>query len=287
MRIILALVAVFAAAAGPACAAQDESGSDGGLEVVAALFPLAEVARAVGGDAVRVTDLTPTGVEPHDFELKPSDVELIQDADLVIVIGGGFQPAVERAAVRGGAEALTLLPPDEDDPHLWLNPVEMKRVAAEIARRLTELRERDRPAFAARAAKFSAAMAALDGEFRAGLANCERRTLVTAHGAFGHLARRYGLEQVGIAGIDPSAEPSPARLDELSGLVRGKGVTTVFTETLVSPRVAEALAREAGVRTAVLDPVEGVAKRDADRGVGYTTLMRRNLAAIRSALGCR
>jgi len=287
MRIILALVAVFAAAAGPACAAQDESGSDGRLEVVAALFPLAEVARAVGGDAVRVTDLTPTGVEPHDFELKPSDVELIQDADLVIVIGGGFQPAVERAAVRGGAEALTLLPPDEDDPHLWLNPVEMKRVAAEIARRLTELRERDRPAFAARAAKFSAAMAALDGEFRAGLANCERRTLVTAHGAFGHLARRYGLEQVGIAGIDPSAEPSPARLDELSGLVRGKGVTTVFTETLVSPRVAEALAREAGVRTAVLDPVEGVAKRDADRGVGYTTLMRRNLAAIRSALGCR
>lgn len=285
MRIILVLAAVMGLFL-PACSTGGDNDPDGRLEVVAALYPIAEVARAVGGDAVRVTDLTPAGVEPHDFELKPSDVDLIQDADLVVVIGGGFQPAVERAAARGGATTLTLLPDGEDDPHIWLNPDEMRRVAGEVAKSLSELRESQRPRFVARAEEFGAAMTSLDGEFRAGLSVCQRRAVVTAHGAFGHLARRYGLEQLGIAGIDPSAEPSPARLDELASLVRLTGVTTIFTETLVSPAVAEALAREAGVRTAVLDPIEGLAKRDADDGVDYAALMRRNLVALRAALDC-
>jgi len=291
MRIILVLALGTAFVVSSACverggAQHGANASSGRLEVVASLFPIAEVLRVVGGDAVVVTDLMPPGVEPHDFELKPSDVEKVHDADVVVVIGGGFQPAVEKAASRGDARVLTLLPAGEQDPHLWLDPTAMQIIAGQVASSFGELRPKAADGFARRAKAFRDRLGDLDSAFRAGLATCRIRTLVTAHGAFGHLARRYDLEQVGVAGIDPSAEPSPARIDELAELVNNRGVTTVFTETLVSPRVAKALAREAGVRTAVLDPIEGVGADEVKSRLGYLDLMRRNLAVLRAALAC-
>jgi zinc transport system substrate-binding protein len=137
-----------------------------------------------------------------------------------------------------------------------------------------------------RAAQYVAELEALDAAFEEGLRDCERDTIVTAHAAFGYLTRRYGLEQRAIAGLSPSAEPSPDRLADLADEIRRDGVTTVFYETLVSPRVAEALAREAGVDVAVLDPIEGL-DEDAEAGASYETVMRANLAALRKALGCR
>jgi zinc transport system substrate-binding protein len=107
---------------------------------------------------------------------------------------------------------------------------------------------------------------------------------VTSHAAFGYLAQRYGLQMIAISGLTPDAEPSPQRLSELESLVRKDGITTIFSEVLASPALAETLAREAGVKTAVLDPLEGLSDGDSHRN--YLTVMRANLAALREANGC-
>ena len=110
--------------------------------------------------------------------------------------------------------------------------------------------------------------------------------IVTAHEAFGHLAQRYGLRQEGVAGLSPDAEPDAQRIGQLTDLVKRDGVTTVFTEELVSPRIAKTLAREAGVRTETLNPLEGLTDRELRRGDDYVSVMDANLAKLHRALGC-
>jgi zinc transport system substrate-binding protein len=254
--------------------------------VVASFFPLVDATRAIGGEAVEVTNLTPVGVEPHDIEINPRQLDRVADADLFVYLGGGFQPAVEDAArrapkavdVRTGLEGA-----EADDPHVWLDPALFAQVVARIEAALAEVDPAGADGYRARAGDYRRRLEELDAEFRTGLAGCRQRTIVTSHEAFGYLARRYGLEEVPISGLSPDAEPDPRRLAELADLVRTRGVTTVFTEELVSPRVAETLARETGVQTAVLSTVEGVADED---GGDYFSLMRENLATLRAALDC-
>ncbi|HVF31419.1 MAG TPA: metal ABC transporter substrate-binding protein [Acidimicrobiales bacterium] len=275
------VVATVAAAAG-ACGRGEGRPDDGRARVVAAFAPLAEVARRVGGDAVDVTDLTPTGVEPHDLELGTDAVDTVEDADLVLYLGGGFQPAIEEVAERTDGTALDLLPDGAgDDPHVWLDPTKLARIVAVVGDALADAAPDGADTFEANAAEYVAELEALDTEMEQGLARCERRVIVTAHAAFGHLAERYDLQQRAIAGTSPESEPDPATLARLADLVATEGVTTIFTEALVAPDVAETLAREAGVRTAVLDPIEGLAE-----GTSYIGVMRDNLTALRGALGC-
>lgn len=276
------MLAVAAVLAMTASCADGDSDADGRLRVVAAFAPLAEVARRVGGEGVVVTDLTPAGAEPHDLELDTDAVDAVEDADLVIYVGGGFQPAIEEVADRTEGEALDALPDDAgDDPHVWLDPTKLARIVEAVRQSLAEAAPDDAATFESNAAAFVAELEALDREMQAGLARCERRVIVTAHAAFGHLAERYDLDQRAIAGTSPEAEPDPATLARLADLVAAEGVTTIFTETLVAPDVAETLAREAGIRTAVLDPIESLAE-----GTSYTGVMAENLAVLRAALGC-
>ena len=266
------------------------------MEVVAAFYPLAEAARRVGGSGVEVHDLTPAGVEPHDLELRPSDVGRIRSADLVLYLGGGFQPAVEDAvaALPGRSNALDLLaglrgsgsPGAPADPHVWLDPVLMKSMAERIAAELSRLRPGERAGFGRRVAEYRTSLEELDRSFRETLGTCARREIVTSHAAFGYLAARYGLEQIAISGVSPEAEPSPRRLEQVSRLAGQRGVTTIFFETLVSPRVAEAMARTVGARTAVLNPIEGLTSEQERDGKGYVSLMRENLDGIARGLGC-
>jgi zinc transport system substrate-binding protein len=277
-----AVLAVVVVCAVGAASCSTGSGGDGRPAVVAGFAPLAEVARRVGGDRVSVRDLTPPGAEPHDLELPPDAVAAVADAALAVVVGGGFQPAVEEAAARRRGPTVRAVRPGDRDPHVWLDPTRMARLAGQVAGELARLDPEGAGGYRDRAATYRRELAALDREYAAGLARCERRVIVVTHDAFGALARRYDLRQESLAGISPEAEPDPARLDELVRLVRREGVTTVFTEPHVSPRLARALAREAGVRTAVLDPIE-ILQPKAD----YASVMRRNLAALRAALGCR
>jgi zinc transport system substrate-binding protein len=290
-RLVVAVVAVAAGAAGlapePAGAAKPAD-----VEVVAAFYPLAFVAERVGGKRVTVTNLTPSGAEPHDLELTPKQRDQIEDADLVLVLGSDFQPAVEKASATRGTGTLELLARlrarDPNDPHVWLDPTLMQGIVGQTAKALAKADPRGAATYAANAAELSADLTALDTRYRDGLAACDRTLLVTAHEAFGYLAKAYGLKQQGVAGLSPDVEPNPRRLAELSDLVERAGVTTVFTEELVSPRIAQTLAREAGgIEIAVLSPLEGLTAKQQARGDDYLTVMDTNLARIRAALGCR
>jgi zinc transport system substrate-binding protein len=294
--------------------ASDEGGGSGAdrLTVVASSYPLAEATRRIGGDAVDVINLTPPGVEPHDLELSPEQVEQIATADLVVFVGGGFQPAVEEAVetIAEGTsvdvlDGLSLIEgfvgehagEDEEhveeaasasdvDPHVWMDPALMADVVSTIEGSLAALDPERASVFIEGAERFDAELSALDEGFRRGLQDCERRLLVTSHAAFGYLARAYGLEQEAIVGLSPEAEPSAQELAAIAEEIRADGVTTVFTETLVSPKLAETLASEAGATTAVLNPLEGLSQEQIEAGEDYGSVMRDNLAALQAGLGC-
>jgi zinc transport system substrate-binding protein len=254
--------------------------------VVASFYPIAWAAQQVGGNRVTVTNLTPAGAEPHDLELNPDQIDEVLDADVVFELGHGFQPAVEQAAEQRDRPTVQLLPRGTKDPHIWLDPVRMAAIVRTVQRQLTEADPKGQATYARNAQRVLDDLTALDARFRAGLAHCERQVIVTAHEAFGHLARRYRLQQEGAAGISPDAEPDAKRIAQLVDLVKRDRVTTVFTEELVSPRIADTLAREAGVRTETLNPLEGLTDRELRRGDDYVSVMDANLAKLRAALGC-
>jgi zinc transport system substrate-binding protein len=277
---VAGLAAAALAAGGAACGAGEEQEADGGFRVAAGFYPLAFAAEQIGGDGVEVENLTPPGVEPHDLELSARDAERIRSADLVLYLGGGFQPAIEDAAL-GSKEPVDLLDAvdvaEGDDPHVWLDPTRYAQIGEQLGR---VLRREEA------AARFGERLRELDAEFREGLADCERRTIVTSHEAFGYLADRYDLDQLGVSGLEPEAEPAPRDLERIVDAVRETGATTIFVETLVSPELAETVAREAGAEVATLDPLEGLSEPALAAGGDYFSVMRDNLAALREALGC-
>jgi zinc transport system substrate-binding protein len=275
------IVLVFASIALLAAGCGENASRNGGKRVVAAFYPIAFAAERIGGNGVDVTNLTPPGVEPHDLEASPSDVQKIESAELVLLMGHGFQPQLESAADHRGNTLLLLDTPglrrEDDDPHVWLDPNRFALIVQRIGGAL------HRPK---RAAALVTALRRLDMEYRHRLSHCARHEIVTSHEAFGYLAQRYGLDQVGITGVSPEAEPTPQALHHVVDVVRRTHATTVFFETLLSPRIAETVAGETHTKTAVLDPIEGLTPDEASRGEDYFSLMRQNLRNLRSALGC-
>ena len=305
-------VLVGAALAVSACGGASAGTASESVSAVVGFYPYAFVTERVGGDDVEVTDLTAAGGEPHDLELTPRQVGAVGEADLV-VYSAGFQPAVDEAVEQqAGDRGLDVLSTvelrdgadpghdevaaDEEegheeghgegehaagDPHVWLDPVRLARIATAVADRLAEVDPDSAADYRARAGELEDELTALDGELRAGLASCERQEVVTSHDAFGYLADTYGLEQVAIAGLSPEDEASPRRLAEVAAQAEAAGVTTIFFEESVSPKVAESLAREVGAEATVLSPLE-LAPESGD----YLGAMRDNLERLRTALGC-
>ncbi|NBE92916.1 zinc ABC transporter substrate-binding protein [Nonomuraea sp. KC401] len=295
-----ALVTTTAACGAGSATTEAEGGRP---EVVAAFYPLQWLTEQVGGSDVQVTSLTAPGVEPHDLELGIQQVTAVRNAALTVYVKG-VQPAVDDAVEPDtsfdAATAVKTIPAagghaeehghaeegaEEHehevayDPHLWLDPSRLATVATKLGERLAAADAPRAKAYQDRAAKTAAALGTLDQELAQGLGTCKTRTLVTAHEAFGYLADRYKLKQVGIT-LDPETEPSPTRISEVAKLAKAEGVTTIFTETLVSPKVAEVLASQVGARTAVLDPLESKPSGD------YMSAMRDNLRTLQTALGC-
>ena len=305
IRFVLALVATTPLLA--ACGGVG-AGDSAGPRVVASFYPLEYVAERVAGDHAEVTGLTSPGQEPHDLELTFKQTADVAEAD-VLVFSHGLQPAVDDAVDQSGAEHVVdaaevadLLPAgetgaeheehageeshgDEDvDPHFWLDPQRLSTVAAAVEEQLAEADPDHRADYAANLAALQDDLTALDRDFEEGLADCARDTIVVSHDAFGYLAARYGLTVESINGLTPDAEPSPAHLAELADLIESEGITTVFSETLASPELADTLAGDLGLSTAVLDPVEGLGDATADED--YVSLMRANLAALQEANDC-
>ncbi|GAA2743601.1 metal ABC transporter substrate-binding protein [Kitasatospora cinereorecta] len=291
-------------ACGGSSSAKDGSGR---LDVVASFYPMEFLATQIGGEHVKVTDLTAAGVEPHDLELTAKQVASVQRADAVIYLKG-LQPTVDKAiAQAGGKHAIdaTAASPLVDhhldegttdeaghkhadaatgDPHIWLDPSRYAAVAKSVG---AEFAKAD-PAHAADYQKNTddlvTRLTALDQDFRNGLQNSGTKTFVTSHAAFGYLADHYGLTQIAINGVDPEAEPTPARLASIQKAAKDNGVTTIFFETLVSPKLADTVAKDLDLKTAVLDPLEGVKNPGKD---DYFSVMKQNLANLQAALGAR
>jgi zinc transport system substrate-binding protein len=280
------------------CAAftDDSATSADGVQVAAAFYPLQYVADRVAGDHAEVENLTAPGGEPHDLELNPTETADVARADLVL-FQRGFQPAVDDAVDENAegelldtATIVDLVPfrdhgvdSDELDPHFWQDPMLLADVGDAVAKKLGEVDPDNADDYDANAAALRADLEELDSAYTSGLADCQRDTVVVSHDAFGYL-QRYGIKMDAILGLSPDSEPTPADLARLQDVIRTDGITTVFSESLVSPESADALATDMGVRSEVLDPIEGLSDETADED--YLSLMRANLSALQEANGC-
>ncbi len=298
LRTVCAAVSLLLAAGCSASATEPAGGPPGQLAIVTAFYPFQFVAERVAGDHATVTSLTEPGAEPHDVELGPQQVASLSSADLV-VYEKSFQPAVDEAVMQSKsrqvldtATVVPLSPLDHSaveeggglDPHVWLDPTNLATIAGAVTDRLTAIDPAHATDYTNNADQLKAELASLDHDFTRGLAHCRRTEFITTHAAFGYLAHRYSLVQIGISGLSPDAEPSPARIAEIQRLARDHQLTTIFSETLVSPAVAESIAGDLGLVADVLDPLEGITGQS--RGRDYVAVMRSNLTALEKAGGC-
>ncbi|MGH2403117.1 MAG: metal ABC transporter substrate-binding protein [bacterium] len=268
------------------------------IRIVASFYPLFEFTRQVGGGRVTVRNLVPAGIEPHDYEPTPRDVVTLTQARVVVYNGAGFEPWLQRllpqlpgrvirvnatewlTEVRSGARRAPL------DPHVWLDPVLAQRQVDRVLAGLARADPAGRGIYEANAAAYNGKLSALHERIARTLAPCRKRIFVVSHAAFGYFAGRYRLTQITIRGLEPAEEPSAAKVSEVVRIMRRHGVTVVYYETLVSPRVAATIAREVGARTLVLDPLEGLTGEEQRAGKDYLSIMDENLRALVQGLDC-
>ncbi len=293
-----------------ACSTSDAAESKNGdkLDVVASFYPMQFLAEEIGGTHVSVTTLTKPGVEPHDLELSPRQIGGLGDADYILYLKG-IQPAVDDAIAQSGvrnsvdAAKLTTLEDhgtetggDEHghahegegagaDPHIWLDPVKYAEVAKGVGKSLEKADPNHAADYRTNTDALVKKLDALNTSYKKGLSDTATKTFITTHSAFGYLAERYGLIQEGIAGIDPESEPSPARVKDIHTIAEKNKATTVFFETLASDKTAKTVARDTGLKTDVLDPLEGITAKS--KGDNYIEVMQSNLAALQKALGAK
>lgn len=299
------------------------TGTDGTLAVMASFYPLKYLTEQIGGEHVTVTSLTPDGAEPHDLELSPKMVGALSSSDAVVYLAGfqsAVDEAIEQQGpktvidvssaaklVEAGADANHPAEAENEegqsgdthdheghdhaghdhdmttDPHFWLDPVRMASAATLVGDKLAEADAAHADAYKANAKAFAQQMTALGDTLVSKTSSCQVKTFVTAHTAFGYLADRAGLTQVGISGLDPDSSPSQARLAQIAQIAKERGVTTIFTEALIDPKVAQTLADDLGITTAVLDPIES----QTDASKDYAATMNDNIDALTKALKCQ
>jgi zinc transport system substrate-binding protein len=273
------------------------------LSVVATFYPYGYFAQQVGGDLIDLTVIVPTGIEPHDYEPSPVELKAVYDADLFIYNGVAFEPWVEDLESDLSKEGITLfeassrvelLPweggeEEEDqeyDPHFWLDPVRAGMIVNALAAQLGQLDPENASIYTSNAEVLSGELSLLNANFSAQLASCSTKEFVTSHAAFSYLANRYSLTMIPINGLSPDDEPSLKELGELSSLVKERGLTTVFTETLLNSSLAETISKETGAKLEVLNPLEGLTTEEVAAGENYLSILQKNLENLAAALGC-
>lgn len=314
--LITLLIVILVAALGAAAYHITKRGSQDGageLTVAATFYPLYDFAKQVGGDRVNVINITPAGAEPHDYEPSPQELIRAHEAEVFVYNGGFMEPWVDsfladyaHTAVRA-SDGIALHETghahshgDEEhddghshedeaiqDPHFWLDPVRAQQIVNGIRDGLIQVDPDNRQYYTDNAEQYNQELAELDRHFAEGLSSCTLDTVISSHAAFSYLADRYGFSVVSIAGIEPSDEPSVAKMAEITDLVKQKNIRYIFFESLVSPRLAETIAREAGADTLVFDPIEGLSQADQEKGKDYISVQYDNLSNLRKALGCR
>lgn len=292
--------------------AADSSVSDGGkLKVMASFYPVYDFALKIGGDKVDVTDMVPAGTEPHDWEPGTSDITGLENADVFIYSGAGMEHwvddvlkslenkkliAVEAStgislmegheeedeadkADKAGEEAH-----EEYDPHVWLDPMNAKKEMENIKDAFVKADPENKDYYENNYKIYEEKFDALNQTYKDTLDPLPGKVIVVSHEAFGYLCGAYGLTQMGIEGLSPDSEPDPARMAEVIDFVKENNVKTIFFEELVSPKVAEAIAKETGAQTEVLNPIEGLSDEEIKAGDDYFSVMEKNLDVLKKAL---
>lgn len=298
---------------GTLTACSDSSAATGNtdkFDVVASFYPMAFLAEQIGGKYVHVTSLTEPGQEPHDLEISAQQTAQLQESDAVLYLKG-LQPSVDDAVaqseVKTKIDAATLTSLEEHgnevgghaaehddahgeesggkDPHIWLDPVRYAEVAKGVGAAFEKADPDHADTYKTNTEELVMKLGALDDQFKDGLGDTRTKVFITTHAAFGYLAERYGLTEEAISGLDPESEPSGARVRELEKMAKADGVSTVFYETLVSDKTAKTIAKDANLKTDVLDPIEGITSRS--RGKDYFSVQEANLKALQTALGAK
>ncbi len=281
--------------------------------LAASFYPLAFALQHIAGEGYDITTVTPGGVEPHDFEPSPQDIVRLQDVDVLFYNGAGLDSWVDRlmpALADKGVQTVNIVEALEtsqyailaaeegeeahedeedhgpEDPHVWLDPLAMEEIGRIVAETLSEKFADDAAQFEDNLELWVSDAQGLHRQFQLALTSCRLNEIIVSHDAFSYLGRRYGFEIIPIAGFSPQEQPSAKRLGELATLAKQKGITTIFFETLTSPKLSDALAREVGATTAVLDPIEGISAEDAHAGKNYMTIMVDNAMALSKAMQC-
>ncbi|MFZ2206734.1 MAG: zinc ABC transporter substrate-binding protein [Microgenomates group bacterium] len=263
------------------------------LKVATSFYPLAFLAEQIGGDKVIVTNLTPPGAEPHDFEPGTRDIVQLENQDIILLNGGGLEGYANKIKVNIDPKKTKLvivgqpLMSDQNDPHVWLDPILYKKEAKIITETLIKIDPVNLKMYIANAQKISDMIDELDLEFKKKLSDCRQKNIVTSHKAFGYLASRYGLHEIALAGLSPEQEPSSKTLVEVATFAKIKKIRYIFFEELVSPSIAQTIAREIGAQTLIFSPLEGLTKEDVIAGKNYFTVQRANLMNLQIALACQ
>jgi len=269
------------------------------LTILASVFPLFEFCEAIVGEHGQVELLLPAGVSPHDWQPRFSDLVKLQKADVLVYVGPSLEPWVKELVSSLKTNNLKLLSfedlcslqetekPQELDPHIWLD----FRLDIQIIERLVQLFSNLEPhlsaAFEANAASYVAKLQELDSLFQTGLGNCPQRTLIIdGHGAFGYLAKRYGLKQISLHGLNPEAELRPAHLRKVLEMAKQEKIKAIFFEAGSNPRLARRLSGELQLKVLPLHPGHNLSLTDRQLRKGFLDLMKENLKNIREGLGC-
>lgn len=261
----------------------------GPLKIYTTFYPLYDFTKKIVGDRAVVENLQPAGVEPHDYEPSPRQIASIYSGKLFIFLGEPMDAWAKKIEGQLQEKGVVTLEAgqgliENNDPHIWLDPLLAREIARRIFEAVATVDGDNKSYYEKNYHELDKKFAMLDREYRDTLNAVTRRDIVTSHAAFGYLARRYGLNQIPISGLSPQQEPSAQQMAELITLCRSKGVKYIFFETLASPKLAEALAREAGAGTLVLNPIGGLTKEEMEASEDYFSIMAKNLAALKKAL---
>lgn len=306
---VFMLVSIFFAG----CDVKDSSTNASGvtrLQVVATTYPMVEFSKQVAGDLADVTGLIPTGTEPHDWEPTAKDIKKIKSAGIFVYNGAGLEGWVEKVLKSVNKDKVSVIEAsngieliegvheevdpkskkkdhDHDselDPHVWLSPALAQKQVLAILAGFEKADPTNKGQYKKNADAYIAKLQDLDKTFKSELSNVKRREFVTQHAAFGYLAKQYGLVQVPISGLSPDQEPTAAKMTEIVKFAREKQVKTIFFETLVSPKIANTIAKEIGAKTSVLNPIEGLTEDDKKNNFDYIGIMKQNFNALVTAL---
>ncbi len=260
------------------------------INVVVSFYPLYDFTKNIGKEKVNVTVIIPFGVEPHDWEPTPKDISKILNADLFIYNGAGLEPWAERLVKDVKNKGIVVIDMYKaigakgEDPHIWLDPVLVKAQLKVIKDALVRIDSKNKSYYESNYKSYLKKIEALDREIRNTLARCKKKIIVTSHDAFSRFAERYGLIQVPMTGVTPEAESNPKDLVEVIKIIRENKIEYVFTEPLISPKLAQSISRETGAKVLVLDPIEGLSEKEIKLGKDYISKMRENLKNLKLAL---